>query len=90
MADQDPNQERQDRNMEVPGDTNSADIVGRTGEQMPSQTHDGLEDQRERDARSTRVNDEGPDQDGGADGAKAGDTSAGRHDNPRTGRISDW
>jgi len=81
MADQDPNQERQDRNMEVPGDTNSADIVGRTGEQMPSQSHDGLEDQRERDARSTRVNDEGPDQD---------DTSAGRHDNPRTGRISDW
>jgi hypothetical protein len=95
MADQDPNQERQDRNMEVPGDTNSADIVGRTGEQMPTQSHDGLEDQRERDARSTRVSDEGPDQDSSlprrsADGAKAGDTTAGRHDNPRTGRISDW
>lgn len=92
MADQDPNQDRQDRNLEVPGDTNSADIVDRTGEQMPSQSHDGLEDQRERDARSTRVNDEGLDSPPrrSADGAKAGDTSAGRHDNPRTGRISDW
>jgi hypothetical protein len=58
MADQDPNQDRQDRNLEVPGDTNSADIVDRTGEQMPSQSHDGLEDERERDARSTRQNDE--------------------------------
>ena len=96
MADQDPNQDRQDRNLEVPGDTNSADIVDRTGEQMPRQSHDGLEDQRERDARSTSVNDEGPDHDQSslprrsADGAEAGDTSAGRHDNPRTGRISDW
>ena len=93
MADQDPNQERQDRNMEVPGDTDAADIVDRTGEQMPRQSHDGLEDQRERDARSTRVNDEGPDDSlprRSADGAKAGDTTAGRHDNPRTGRISDW
>lgn len=71
MADQDPNQDRQDRNLEVPGDTNSADIVDRTGEQMPTQSHDGLEDQREHDARSTR-------------------TSAGRQDNPPTGRISDW
>ena len=51
MADQDPNQDRQDRNVEVPGDTNSADIVGRTGEQMPKQSHDGLEDQR--DARTS-------------------------------------
>ena len=25
------------------GDTHSADIVGRTGEQMPLQSHDGLE-----------------------------------------------
>ena len=48
MADQDPNRDRQDRNLEEPGDTNSADIVGRTGEQMPRQTHDGLEtDDRE-------------------------------------------
>ena len=27
----------------VPGDANSADIVGRTGEEMPVQSHDGLE-----------------------------------------------
>ena len=43
MADQDPKPDRQDRNLEEPGDTNSADIVGRTGEQMPLQSHDGLE-----------------------------------------------
>jgi hypothetical protein len=96
MADQDPNQDRQDRNLEVPGDTDSPDIVDRTGEQMPRQSHDGLEDSRDGDTRSTGVNDEGREQDSGslprhsADGAKAGDTSAGRHDNPRTGRISDW
>jgi hypothetical protein len=83
MADQDPNQDRQDRNVEVPGDTNSADIVDRTGEQMPRQSHDGLEDQR--DSRSTEVNDEGREQ-----RSADSDTSAGRHDNPRTGRISDW
>ena len=54
MADQDPIPDRQDRNMEVPGDTNSADIVGRTGEQMPEQTHDGLEaDDRTRGTRKT-------------------------------------
>ena len=46
MANQDPIQDPQDRNVEVPGDTDSADIVGRTGEQMPRQSHDGLEDQR--------------------------------------------
>ena len=95
MADQDPNLDRQDPNVEVPGDTNSADIVDRTGEQMPRQSHDGMDDERARDARSTRVNDEGPDESSSlprrsAEGAKAGDTSAGRHDNPRTGRISDW
>ena len=72
MADHDPNLDRQDRNVEVPGDTNSADIVDRTGEQMPQQSHDGVvDDTPEREARST-------------EGAKAG------HDNPRTGRISDW
>jgi hypothetical protein len=48
MADQDPKRDRQDPNVEEPGDTNSADIVDRTGEQMPRQTHDGLEtDDRE-------------------------------------------
>ena len=83
MAHQDPNQDPQDRDLEEPGDTNSPDIVDRTGEQMPRQSHDGVvDDDRE---RSTRVNDEerirqSPDS----------DTSAGRHDNPRTGRISDW
>ena len=43
MADQDPKPDRQDLNVEEPGDTNSADIVGRTGEEMPRQSHDGLE-----------------------------------------------
>jgi len=43
MADQNPDKDRQDRNVEVPGDTNSADIVGRTGEEMPLQSHDGIE-----------------------------------------------
>lgn len=59
MADHDPNLDRQDRNVEVPGDTNSADIVGRTGEQMPQQSHDGLEDASEQHA-SSEVNDETP------------------------------
>lgn len=38
----DPKPDQQDRKQEVPGDTDSADIVGRTGEQMPVQSHDGL------------------------------------------------
>ena len=88
MANQDPNQDRQDPNQEVPGDTNSADIVDRTGEQMPRQSHDGLEaDERERNAGSTRVNDE--DKDSVRDDPRA-DTTSDRHDNPRTGRVSDW
>jgi hypothetical protein len=85
MAHQDPIKDGQDRDLEVPGDTNAADIVDRTGEQMPRQSHDGLEDQRDDEARSTRVNDEGREQ-----RSPDSDTSAGRHDNPRTGRISDW
>jgi hypothetical protein len=32
-----------DPNVEEPGDTQAADIVGRTGEEMPEQSHDGLE-----------------------------------------------
>jgi len=49
MADQNPKPDRQDPNMEEPGDTGSADIVDRTGEQMPRQSHDGLEaDHRDR------------------------------------------
>jgi len=42
-VDPDHKPDRQDRNVEEPGDTDSADIVGRTGEQMPRQSHDGLE-----------------------------------------------
>ena len=61
MADHDPNPDRQDRNVEVPGDTNSADIVGPTGEQMPQQSHDGLEDASDRKA-STEVDDENREQ----------------------------
>ena len=88
MADQDPNRDRQDRNMEVPGDTDSADIVDRTGEQMPRQSHDGLEaDERHRNERSTRVNDE--DQDTVRDDPRS-EMNSDRHDNPRTGRVSDW
>lgn len=59
MADQGPNQDRQDPNVEVPGDTNSADIVGRTGEQMPLQSHDGVE--AEERQRSRRVSEEDQD-----------------------------
>jgi hypothetical protein len=84
MADQDPNQNRPGRILDI-GDTDAADIVDRTGEQMPRQSHDGLEDQRDDEARSTRVNDEGTER-----RSPDSDTSAGRHDNPRTGRISDW
>ena len=59
MADQNPNQDRQDNNPEIPGDTNAADIVDRTGEQMPRQSHDGLEaEDRERNANSTRADDD--------------------------------
>jgi hypothetical protein len=29
--------------VEEPGDTDAADIVDRTGEQMPKQSHDGLD-----------------------------------------------
>jgi len=56
MAHQDPNPDRQDPNVEAPGDTNSADIVGRTGEQMPLQSHDGLEAE-ERASQSVREDD---------------------------------
>jgi hypothetical protein len=87
MANQDPNQDRPGRILDI-GDTDAADIVDRTGEQMPRQSHDGLEDQRDDEARSVRVNDE--DQEARQRRSPDSDTSAGRHDNPRTGRISDW
>jgi hypothetical protein len=51
MADPNPKDDLRDRNVELPGDTSSADIVGRTGEEMPIQSHDGVEsDERERRA----------------------------------------
>ena len=59
MAVHDPDQDRQDRNVEVPGDTDSADIVGRTGEQMPRQSHDGVEsNDRSQPAPATDEDDE--------------------------------
>jgi hypothetical protein len=61
MADQDPKPDRQDRNMEEPGDTNSGDIVGRTGEQMPRQSHDGLESEHRDRVRDDDVPVEGED-----------------------------
>ena len=74
MADQTPKDDRQDRNVELPGDTNSADIVGRTGEEMPLQSHDGVEsDERDRRARANQEN---------LDPVRADD------DNPR-GRVAD-
>ena len=51
MAEQNPNREQQDRNVELPGDTDSADIVDRTGEQMPRQSHDGIEADTRRQVR---------------------------------------
>ena len=56
MANQVPDRDFQDRNVDVPGDTNSGDIVGRTGEQMPRQSHDGLESEER--TRTDSVNDE--------------------------------
>ena len=74
MADTNPKNDRPDRNVELPGDTNSADIVGRTGEEMPLQSHDGVEsDERQRRSRAT---------DDHADPVRADD------DNPR-GRVAD-
>ena len=50
MAGQNPKDDLRDRNVELPGDTSSADIVGRTGEEMPRQSHDRVEaDEREGD-----------------------------------------
>ena len=78
MANHDPNPDAGDRKVEVPGDTDAADIVDRTGEQMPRQSHDGLEaDERD---RGTQVNDEDQDP----------VRSDRRHDNPRTGPVSDF
>jgi hypothetical protein len=56
MAQQDPKPDRQDPIVEAPGDTGAADIVDRTGEQMPQQSHDGLEAEH-RDADDVRDDD---------------------------------
>jgi hypothetical protein len=56
MAHQDPNPDPQDPNVEEPGDTDSPDIVGRTGEQMPRQSHDGVVDDDR--TRRTQANDD--------------------------------
>ncbi len=86
MAHHDSDQERPGRilDLDVPGDTNSGDIVDRTGEQMPREGHDGVDEDR----RSTRVNDEETDvrRRRHEDGFLEGD----HHDNPRVGKISDW
>ena len=55
-----PHDDPRDDNPTRPGDTDSGDIVGPTGEQMPHQAHDGL-DTDERDG--------GPPSEGEAQGA---------------------
>ena len=71
MANQDPNQDPQDPNVEVPGDTDAADIVDRTGEQMPRQSHDGLE----ADDRDSRASDEDDGDDRSRDNRRTGPVS---------------
>ncbi len=74
MAGQNPKDDLRDSNVELPGDTNSADIVGRTGEEMPLQGHDGVQsDESERRSRPTE---------GHLDPVRTDD------DNPR-GRVAD-
>ena len=61
MADQNPKDDLRDPNVELPGDTSSADIVGRTGEQMPLQSHDGVEsDERQRRSGANADSPDGP------------------------------
>ncbi|MDO8679169.1 MAG: hypothetical protein Q7R30_11490 [Acidobacteriota bacterium] len=50
----DPTGQPKGSSVEVPGDTGSGDIVGRTGEQMPRQSHDGLEADSREDSNGTR------------------------------------
>lgn len=76
MADQDRIPDTQDRNVEEPGDTNSADIVGRTGEQMPTQSHDGIESAAREDKTRSTSEDKTPGQADSPDGnARTGGTS---------------
>ena len=73
MAEQNPKSDRQDPNVELPGDTNSADIVSPTGEEMPLQRHDGVESDERQRRRSSEDN---------------GDPVRTDDDNPR-GRVAD-
>ena len=41
------NQNEQDPGTETPGDTDAADIVGRTGEEMPEVAHDDVPEHRD-------------------------------------------
>jgi hypothetical protein len=55
MSQQNSGQTQHHDNVEVPGDTDAADIVGRTGEEMPRQGHDdGDEDDRGTGRERTR------------------------------------
>jgi hypothetical protein len=76
MADQTSIPDRQDRNMEESGDTNSADIVGRTGEQMPKQSHDGVESEAREDSTRGISEDRTPEQND--------------RNNPRSGTTPDF
>ena len=46
-ASQDRNPNDQETGTEVPGDTDAADIVGRTGEEMPEVAHDARRESEE-------------------------------------------
>ena len=61
MAEHNPKPEWRDRSVEIPGDTDAPDIVDRTGEPMPRQSHDGIEDDDDHVTRRAPVNDEARD-----------------------------
>lgn len=46
VTDKHRNQNEPKTGREVPGDTDAADIVGRSGEEMPEVAHDEVEDMR--------------------------------------------
>ena len=46
------NQNETDDQKEIPGDTNAADIVGRTGEEMPEVAHDSVDGEHPDDNRT--------------------------------------
>jgi hypothetical protein len=51
-ADSHRNQNETDDQKEIPGDTNAADIVGRTGEEMPEVAHDSGDGEHPDDNRT--------------------------------------